>query len=138
MATEMQLQQNAEGGHGVRLSARPRGSPYKAFKRPYTAGGVVLSLIASGYYDIAPWELTFSAVIGSPGKYQLMEKVPSIFFGLTTFYTPCMCSTYGIADPGEFVTVQDSFGEHKVHIEEFPQIGHSWRAGSGRPPRMTR
>ncbi len=119
MASEVQLQQHADGGQ-VRLCTA-QGLAYKAFKRPYTAGGVVLSLIASGYYDIAPWELSFAPVIGTPGKYQLMEKVPTIYFGLTTFYTPCMCSSFGIADPGEHVTVQDSFGEHRVRVEEFPR-----------------
>jgi hypothetical protein len=117
--SQQQVQQRSDGDQ-IRLCTA-NGLVYKAFFRPYPFGGSVLSLVASGFYDLAPWELFFMGVNGNPGKFQLMEKVPKRFFFLTTFYTPCFCSTYGLEQLGDSVVIEDSFGEHRVPVERFGQ-----------------
>ena len=112
--TDHLAQANEDGGQ-IRLCTA--GLAYKAYRRPYPFGGYVLSLAASGYYDTAPWELFFTGVKGSPGKYQLMEKVPARFFFLVTYYTPCFCSHYGLEPLANGVTIQDAAGEHRVTVE---------------------
>jgi hypothetical protein len=117
MTDTVKVQQNPGGG--VSRLCTAQGLAYKAFRRRYSPDSFVLSLVASGFYDTAPWELTFVVVSGSPNKYQLMETVPSHFFHLTTFYTPCFCSHYGLEQLANEITIVDSFGEHVVHVEAF-------------------
>ena len=96
-----------------------QGLVYKAYKRPYGDGGSanVLNLFASGYYFDAPWEIFFTGVEGQAGTYQLMERVPTITFGLTSYYTASYSSGYGLPDLGDTVTILDAYGEHQVPVE---------------------
>ncbi|HEX4072751.1 MAG TPA: hypothetical protein VHX68_16340, partial [Planctomycetaceae bacterium] len=113
----LQTRTATDGSESMRLCTAS-GLAYKAYRRPYLFGGTVLTLLASGYYDSAPWELFFVPAGGASNKFQLMEKVPQRFFLLSTYYSPSWCSQYGLEDLGEVVTIEDSFGEHQIRVED--------------------
>jgi hypothetical protein len=112
--------QPADGSEQIRLCTA-RGLVYKAYRRPYSSGTYVLTLLASGYYEVAPWDFVFVSDGGNPNKYKLMEKVPTIFHHLRTYYSPCSCSHYGIEILGDAVTIEAASGEHEVRVEDFGQ-----------------
>ena len=89
---------------------------YQAYQRPYEGGSAkVLILYASCYYGDAPWEIFFTGVEG--GGYQLLEKVPTITFGLVSYYATSYCSGYGLLELGDTVTITDAYGAHQVPVQ---------------------
>ena len=92
------------------------GIVYKAYQRPYDGGpSKVLNLFASCFYGDGPWEIFFIGVAG--GAYQLMEKVPTITFGLVSYYATSYCSGAGLLELGDTVTLIDAYGAHQVPVE---------------------
>lgn len=107
------------GGGTIRLCTG-QGIIYKAYKRPYAGGGAnVLTLLASCSYPEGPWEIFFTPVYGDSSSYELMEKVPHIFYNLVTFYAASYCSHLGLPELKDSVVVIDSFGRHDVAVEPF-------------------
>ena len=101
----------------IRLSTAS-GLVYKAFRRPYGSGPVsVLNLYASGYYSNAPWEMSFQPVAGQTRRYQLMEKVPTFVYEITSYYTASYSSLVGLKDLGDTVVVVDAQGGHIIPVE---------------------
>lgn len=111
---ETMLQQNP-------ATIRPctaQGIVYRAYKRPYDGGPTnVLDLFANCFYGDGPWEIFFSGVEGQANTYQLLEKVPTITFGLVSYYATSYSSGYGLPELGDTVTLIDSYGEHVVQVE---------------------
>ncbi|PYQ64014.1 MAG: hypothetical protein DMF53_08635 [Acidobacteria bacterium] len=92
------------------------GIVYEAYQRLYDGGpSKVLNLFASCFYGDGPWEIFFVGVEG--GAYQLMERVPTITFGLVSYYATSYCSGAGLLELGDTVTIIDAYGEHQVPVE---------------------
>jgi len=46
-----------------------------------------------------------------------MERVPTITFGLVSYYATSYCSGAGLLELGDTVTIIDAYGEHQVPVE---------------------
>jgi hypothetical protein len=96
------------------------GIVYNAYQRPYDGGpSKVLILFASCFYGDGPWEIFFTE--GQAGTYQLLEKVPTITFGLVSYYATSFCSGAGLLELGDTVTINDSYGSHTVPVAAIGQ-----------------
>lgn len=99
-----------------------QGLVYKCFVRPYgqSGPGLVLSLIASCYYNCAPGTPNFIPVEGDPSKYKLLDAIPPPDFPqIVTYYAPSYCSHHPSGLECTHVWIQDAYGEHLIRVERF-------------------